>query len=149
MRTWQRDGFATVTPYLLVEDADELVEFIEEAFDGEVMVRQSRPDGTLIHAEIRIGDSMVMLGEATDEFGTAPASLYLYVPDCNATFAAALQAGATIAMEPTTMRGIGERYGGVTDPCGNLWWIATHLAGVDVDAESARIDAAEPPEEPE
>lgn len=147
MSTWQRAGFATVTPYLLVEGADELVVFLEEAFDGEVEVRQGRPDGTVIHAEVRIGDSMLMLGEATEDFGTAPASLYLYVPDCDATFAAALEAGATIAMEPTTMRGAGERYGGVTDPCGNLWWIATHLADVDVEAETARIEAAEPPAE--
>ncbi|HLE38660.1 MAG TPA: VOC family protein [Acidimicrobiia bacterium] len=137
---WQRQGFGSVTPYLLVEGAAELVEFLEDAFDAEILTRLDRPDGTLMHAELRIGDSMVMVGEATEEYGPYPASLYLYVEDCDDVFAAALEAGATIAMEPTTMRHAGERYGAVTDPAGNVWWIATHLEDVDVEEESRRIE---------
>ena len=151
MTNWQREGFGSVTPYLLVEGAHELVEFLEDAFEAEILSREDRPDGTLMHAEVRIGDSMVMVGEATDEFGPLPATLYLYVEDCDDVFAAALDAGATIAMEPTTMPEEGDRYGAVTDPSGNLWWIATHLDEVDVEEESRRIEelttAGEAPDE--
>ena len=148
---WQRGGFGSVTPYLLIEGADELVEFLEDAFDAEILSRQDRPDGTLMHAELRIGDSMVMVGEATEEFGPLPATLYLYVEDCDDVFAAALDAGATIAMEPMTMPHASERYGAVTDPSGNVWWIATHLEDVDVEEETRRIEeltaAGEAPDE--
>lgn len=137
---WQREGFGSVTPYLLIEGADELVEFLEDAFDAEILTREDRPDGTLVHAELRIGDSMLMVGEASEEFGPYPASLYLYVEDCDDIFAAALEAGATIALEPTTVPNTGERYGAVTDPAGNVWWIATHLGDVDVEEESRRIE---------
>ena len=140
MTEWQREGFGSVTPYLMVEGANDLVEFLEDAFDADILSRLDRPDGTLMHAEVRIGDSMVMVGEATEEFGPLPATLYLYVEDCDDVFAAALDAGVTIAMEPTTMAEEGDRYGGVTDPSGNLWWIATHLEAVDVEEESRRIE---------
>lgn len=151
MTGWQRDGFGSVTPYLMVEGAHDLLEFLEDAFEAEILSRQDRPDGTLMHAEVRIGDSMLMLGEATEEFGPTPATLYLYVEDCDDVFAAALDAGAAIVMEPTTMAEEGDRYGGVTDPSGNLWWIATHLDPADIAEETRRIEemtaAAEAPYE--
>jgi uncharacterized glyoxalase superfamily protein PhnB len=72
-----RDGFHSVTPYLFVEGALHLIKFISEALDGEEVYRKERPDGSIMHAEMRIGDSMLMLGEAPGEFGPMPASIYL------------------------------------------------------------------------
>lgn len=153
MSDHQRPGFGTVTPYLLVEDASGLVEFLEDAFDAEILDRRDRPDGTLLHSEIRIGDSMLMVGESFDEEGPMVAALYLYVEDCDEVFATALDAGATIAAEPTTDRHLGERRAAVTDPCGNIWWIATHLGEIDAEAERRRVEeitrAGEEPEEVE
>ena len=151
MTDWQRSGFGTVTPYLMVEGASALVEFLEDAFDAEILTRRDRPDGTLLHSEVRIGDSMVIVAESFDEEGPMVAALYLYVEDCDDVFAAALDAGATIAVEPITERHLGERYGAVTDPCGNVWWIATHLGEIDEAAERRRVEAVtaageEPPE---
>ncbi|GIW42756.1 MAG: hypothetical protein KatS3mg077_0038 [Candidatus Binatia bacterium] len=88
-----REGFHTVTPYLLVEGAARLIDFLSAAFDAEILDRKFRPDGTVIHAELRIGDSMVMLGEASSEFRPIPASVYLYVPDCDRVYQQALAAG--------------------------------------------------------
>ena len=152
MTEWQREGFGSVTPYLMVEGANDLVEFLEDAFDAEILSPSGSTRTAPMHAEFsRIGDSMVMVGEATEEFGSAPATLYLYVEDCDDVLAAALDAGATIAMEPMTMPHASERYGAVTDPSGNVWWIATHLDAADIEEESRRIEeptaAAKSPDE--
>lgn len=151
MTDWQRPDFGTITPHLMVEGADELVEFLLDAFDAEVLSRRDRPDGTLLHAEVCVGDSMLIVSEATDEFGPIPAALQLYVEDCDEAFAASLEAGAAIATEPTTDRQSAERYAVVTDPCGNVWRIATHLGEVDLAEERRRVEemteAGEEPEE--
>ena len=83
-----------------------------------------------MHAEVRIGDSIIMMGEPSSEFGSIPASLYLYVGDCDSIYQRALQADGISVMEPTTRPAEGDRYGGVKDPSGNIWWIATHLDDV-------------------
>ena len=149
--SWQREGFGSITPYLIVEDVDELMEFLEEAFDADVLTRRDRPDGTVIQAEVQIGDSRLIIGEPTDELGPVPGAFYLYVADCDETFGRALDAGASIFMEPANTPHTGERCGGITDPAGNLWWIATHLEVVDEEAEYRRIEeltaAAEGPED--
>lgn len=121
-----REGFCTVTPYLLVEGVARLLTFLPKAFDAQVLARESRPDGAIMHAEVRIGNSMLMMGEAGGGFGPMPASIYLYVVDCDAMYKRALQAGAVSVFEMTDLPS-GERYGGVRDPCGNIWWIATHV----------------------
>jgi PhnB protein len=131
-----REGFHSVTPYLLIEEADRLIGFLREAFGADVLCRETREDGSVMHAELRIGDSMLMAGEATDEFGPMPMSLYLYVPDCDATYQQALEAGGASVFEVMDMPS-GERYGGIRDPAGNIWWIATHVEDVPP-AEQAR-----------
>jgi PhnB protein len=132
-------GYHTVTPYLLVNGVAELVEFLERAFDAEVTLRLDRPDGTIMHVEVSIGDSIVMLGEPMGEFGPMPTSIYLYVEDCDAIYQRAVEAGATSVMEPTDMHHAGERYGGVKDPSGNLWWVATHIEDVSPEEQARRI----------
>jgi uncharacterized glyoxalase superfamily protein PhnB len=98
-----------------------------------------RPDGVVMHAEVRIGDSMVMLSDGGGEWKPMPAVLYLYVPDADATYRRALDAGATSVQEPTTQF-YGDRHGGVRDPSGNVWWIATRVE--DVSPEELQKRAA-------
>ncbi len=132
-----RDGFHTVTPYLLVHSAARLIQFLEGAFGAELRFVKKRADGGIMHAELRLGDSMLMLGEASDRFPAMPASLYLYVPDCDAVYERALAAGGESVLPIMTFPS-GERYGGVRDLCGNVWWIATHVEDVAADEEERR-----------
>ncbi len=135
------EGYGTVTPYLLVEKGEELIAFLQEAFGAEEKLRLRRPDGSLMHAEVRIGDSAVMLGEPMGEFGPMPASIYLYVTDCDAVYEQAMAAGGVSVMEPMDMVHAGERYGGIRDPSGNLWWIATHIEDVSAEEQARRIES--------
>src|SRR5215468_3517538 len=88
-----REGFRTITPYLFARDAAQLIEFIGKAFGGEEAYRKEQPDGKVIHAEMRVGDSMLMLGEATAQFGPMPTSIYLYVTDSDRVYQRALSVG--------------------------------------------------------
>ncbi len=134
------EGYQTVIPYLLVEGAAELTTFLTDAFDAKVRQRLDRPDGSVMHVELEIGDSIVMIGEPMAQFGAMPSSIYLYVEDCDAIYQRALEAGATSIMQPTDMPHAGERYGGVKDPSGNLWWVATHIEDVSPEEQARRIE---------
>ena len=119
------DDHHRVTPYLVVPGIATLLDFLKRAFDATVTtVPMTRADGSVMHAEVRIGDSHVMMGEPMGEFTPLPAMLYLYVEDVDAAFKRALEAGATAVMEPADQF-YGDRNGGVKDPSGNLWWLAT------------------------
>jgi PhnB protein len=131
------EGFHTVTPYLFAEGVPRLIEFVSAAFDGEVTTRKARPDGSIMHAEVRIGDSMLMMGEAIAEFGPMPTSIYLYVTDCDRVFQRALDAGGIQIFELMNLPS-GERYGGVKDCCGNIWWIATHVEDLSPEEQERR-----------
>jgi uncharacterized glyoxalase superfamily protein PhnB len=124
------EGFHAVTPYLMVPGVANLLDYLTNAFGAKELFRLHRPDGSLGHAEVRIGDSMVMLGEPMGTFGPMPAQIYLYVNDCDAVYRRAIEAGGTSVMDPMTMHFSGERYGGVKDPAGNIWWVATHIEDV-------------------
>jgi uncharacterized glyoxalase superfamily protein PhnB len=132
-----RKGFRATTPYLFAQDAAHLIEFIAKAFGGEETYRKELPDGAVIHAEMRLGDSMLMLGEATPEFGPMPTSIYLYVTDSDSVYQRALSVGG-ISVFPIMTLPNGERYGGVKDPFGNIWWIATHIEDVSPEEEERR-----------
>jgi PhnB protein len=120
-------NYRTVTPYLIVNDVARLIEFLTTAFGAKERMRVPRGDGSIMHAEVAIGDSIVMMGEPTEQFGAMPAGIFLRVEDCDAAYRAALAAGATSVSEPADQPHAGERYGGVKDPCGNIWWPATPL----------------------
>jgi uncharacterized glyoxalase superfamily protein PhnB len=138
------DGYHAITPYLVVPGVAKLLDFLKEAFGAEeTHPRMTRPDGTVMHAEVRIGDSRVMLGEASDRFPAMPGSLYLYVPDTDALYRRALAAGATSLMEPADQF-YGDRNAGVKDPSGNAWWIATHKEDVSHEELVRRAQAARP-----
>ena len=121
------DGYHSVTPYMLVGDVDQLVDFLTAAFGAEEKERVPNQDGKTGHAEVLIGDSYVMMGRAQDEFPPLPCMLYIYVPNTDATYAQALTAGAESMQEPQDMF-YGDRNAIVADPTGNTWCIATHQA---------------------
>jgi PhnB protein len=134
------EGFHTVTPYLVVQGVPKLLDFLKQAFDAHEIMRMPRPDGIIMHAEVRIGDSPVMMGEAVGEHKPRPSCLYLYVENADATYKRALQAGATSTMEPADQF-YGDRHAGVVDPVGNQWWIATHIEDVPPDELARRAEA--------
>ena len=134
------EGFHTVTPYLLVTDARRLIEFLKQAFGAEVAHQSTRPDGGILHAQVRIGDSPVMMGEVSGPWQPMPGSLYLYVPDTDAVYRRALEAGGTSVMEPADQF-YGDRNAGVKDPVGNVWWIATHIEDVSDEELARRVQA--------
>lgn len=124
-------GFHTLTPSLTVRDASAAIEFYRKAFGAVELYRLPSPDGKIMHAEIRIGDSPVMLSDEFPEWGAiAPeigkgASYMLYVPECDALFHQAVAAGATVVRPPSDMFW-GDRCGCLNDPYGYRWSIATH-----------------------
>ena len=133
------DGYHSVTPYLVVQGVAKLIDFLKQAFDAKEIERMAGPDGTVMHAEVRIGDSVVMMGEARGESKPMPAALYLYVNDTDVTYRRALQAGATSLKEPADQF-YGDRSGGVKDPAGNQWWIATRKEDVSPEELARRAE---------
>src|SRR5688572_22176346 len=123
------DGYRTVTPYLVVRDVPRLIEFLQQAFGATELMRSLRPDGSVMHAEVTIGDSRVMMGEVSGSMPPMPGCVHLYVVDTDALYHLALQAGATSLREPTSQFS-GDRMAGVQDPVGNQWWIATRVENV-------------------
>jgi uncharacterized glyoxalase superfamily protein PhnB len=123
------DGYHTVTPYLIVPDVPKLIDFLVRALGAREIHRMTRPDGTVNHAEVRLGNSMVMMGHASDQYPPMPAMFYLYVEDVDALYRQAVAAGGVSLREPTD-QDYGDRSGGVSDPFGNQWWIGTHIRDV-------------------
>jgi uncharacterized glyoxalase superfamily protein PhnB len=134
------DGYHTVTPYLVVEGVDELIDFLKQAFDAVETERIPGPEGKVGHGEVRIGDSAVMMGEASGEWKAMPGMIYLYVNDTDATYKRALEAGATSVMEPADQF-YGDRNAGVKDASGNMWWIATRKENVSPEELRKRAEA--------
>ncbi len=118
-----REGFHTVTPYLMVEEPTKLIDFVKQVFGATELMRGTGSAGGL-HAEVRIGDSMVMIGGAST--GVMPAAIYLYIDNVDAAYKRALAAGATSLSEPEDQP-YGDRNAGVKDAFGNIWYIATHI----------------------
>jgi PhnB protein len=123
------DGYSTVTPYLIVRGASELIDFVKDAFGAEERGRMEGPDGTIGHAEVKIGDSVIMIADGNDEWPSTPAMLHLYVEDCDSVFERALKAGAKSVREPEDQF-YGDRSATVTDSFGNSWSLATHVEDV-------------------
>ena len=132
------DGYHTVTPYFTVRDAARAVEFYKQAFGATELMRMAEPDGKIRHAEIRIGNSPIMIGDEFPEFsemrsfqglGGSPVSVYLYVEDVDAMFNRAVAVGAKVR-SPIKDEFYGDRVGAVEDPYGLAWFIATHKEDV-------------------
>jgi PhnB protein len=127
------EGFHTVTPHLVCAGAADAIAFYKQAFGAVESGRMDGPDGKVMHAELRIGDSPIMLADEFPEYGScgpkalkgSPVAIHLYVPDADAVWEQALAAGAEVLM-PISDTFWGDRYGQVTDPFGHRWSIATH-----------------------
>lgn len=123
------DGFRTVTPFIMVNGADRVIEFAQRAFDAKQLQRLDHDDGTVWHAQLQIGDSMIMIGDVQDKYPAMPCSIYLYLPDVDAAYRQALEAGGEEVIAPADQF-YGDRSGGVRDATGNIWWLATHIEDV-------------------
>ena len=134
-------GYHSVTPILAVEGTDRLIEFLKRVFGGQELSRHLGQDGKIMHAEVKIGDCIVMMGEANERIKPRPIALYVYVPNADTTYRAALDAGATSVMEPADQF-YGDRNAGVTDPFGNMWWIGTHVEDVSGEELERRMKQA-------
>jgi uncharacterized glyoxalase superfamily protein PhnB len=117
-----------VSPYLLVADARAMLAFLAATFGAKEIYRKTRDDGSVMHAEVRIDDSVLMIGERPERAAALCGSTHVYVPDVDACYAAGLAAGAASVSAPTDQP-YGDRTAGLRDAEGNLWWIGTHLAG--------------------
>src|SRR5207249_12267740 len=137
------EGYRSVTPYLAVEGASALLDFVKKAFDAEEIMSMPTPDRKIGHAEVRIGDSVVMLADAsTSEQGQPMAAMiHLYVEDADTTFKRAVEAGATVVRDLRD-EFYGDRSGGVRDTAGNVWWIATHVEDVPPEEMEKRAQEA-------
>lgn len=120
------DGYNRAVPYLTLDGADAIVDFLTEVFQAEVFHRSHRADGKLAHAAVKIGDSIVELSEATERFGHMPGAIHVYVPDTDQAHKRAIQHGAQVIHEPMDME-YGERASAVKDKAGNHWYIATFV----------------------
>jgi PhnB protein len=145
------DGYHTLTPYLFIQGAAAAIEFYKNAFNATEIMRMPGPDGKIGHAEIRIGDSPIMLADENIQMGArspktvggAPMLLHLYVPDVDALFAQAVAAGAKIT-RPIANQFYGDRSGGLEDPFGFSWYLATHIEDVSPDELKRRTAAMKP-----
>jgi PhnB protein len=145
------EGYHSVTPYLIVKDAARALEFYGKAFGATEVMRFMQPDGRVGHAEIRIGDSHVMLADEFPEIGAkspqtiggTPVTIMLYVEDVDAVVDRAVKAGATLT-RPVQDQFYGDRSGGVTDPFGHSWFVATHVEDVSPDELQRRAAAEQP-----
>ena len=139
-------GYHTVTPYLTVKDSAAAIAFYQQAFGAEEVYRLHMPDGSVCHAEVRVGDSVVMLSDACPAWGTkspadlggTPFGMVVYVRDVDAAFATAVAAGGTAVMPPADMF-YGDRMGTVLDPFGHKWSLATHLKDMTPDEIKAAM----------
>jgi PhnB protein len=131
------EGFHTVTPFLVPQDAPKFISFLEKAFGGDLTYIMKHGSGQVMHATVKVGDSLLMITDATDALKPKPTMLYLYVEDVDAAYKKAVKAGAISKREPLD-EFYGDRSGCVEDPWGNTWWIATHVENVDEEEMTRR-----------
>ena len=143
------EGYHSVTPYLIVRGGADAIEFYKKAFGAVELFRFPSPDGKIGHAEIKVGDSPIMLADeypdmgynGPESLGGSPVSLMIYVDDVDAVFNQAVEAGATVK-EALQDKFYGDRMGTVTDPFGHRWHLATHKEDVSVEEMQRRAQAA-------
>ncbi|MEX3103652.1 MULTISPECIES: VOC family protein [unclassified Streptomyces] len=132
------DGYTTVTPWLISRDTVQLIDYLKRAFDAEELSCLTGDDGSVAHAEVRIGDSVVMLFDSRPEWPPTPGFLRLYVEDADAVHRRAVEAGGTSVTEVTHLF-FGDRVGRVRDPLGNLYWIQTRVEDLTLEEMEPRL----------
>ena len=136
------EGYHSLTPIVVVERAPRLIDFLKQVFNAQEEEVYKGPDGRVIHAELRIGDSIIMLTDANPQFPALPAMVNVYTEDVDAAYKRALEAGATSLREPSNQF-YGDRTAGIKDVYGNQWWIATHVEDVSEEELEKRMKARE------
>ncbi len=131
-------GYRTLTPGCTLRGAAKAIELYQRIFGAKVKVRMDAPDGSVAHAELEFGDSLLMLGEASAEYPAYGARLMMYVPEVDSVFQRAVAAGFTVK-EPVKVQFWGDRTGRVVDPFGNEWFIATHVEDVSEEEMKRRM----------
>lgn len=134
------EGYRTYTPYFVVEGASDFIEFLKNAFAGQELFRFPAPGGKIGHAEVRVGDSMLMLADSSPEYPPARMVSYLYVPDVDATYKKAVAAGGQSKREPANQF-YGDRVATVADRWGNTWSVGTHVEDVSPEELERRMKA--------
>lgn len=127
MPSWKPAGYNSASPYLVSADPEATIAFLEAVFDGQRLRRHDYPDGRIMHAEVRIDDTVIMLGGASPGWPSTPAHVHVYVPDVDATYGRAIAHGAASVQKPVR-KGDADKRGGVKDAGGTTWWIATEVA---------------------
>jgi uncharacterized glyoxalase superfamily protein PhnB len=125
--SYKPEGYTSVAPYLIVDGAERTIEFLRAVFNAREVRRFAAPDGGIMHAEVLLDDTVVMLGDAGPGYPSIPAHVHVYVPDVDAAYGRALEAGAT-SVRPPAQQGDEDKRGGVKDPGGTTWWIGTRVA---------------------
>ncbi len=123
MATKVPEGYGTITPYLIIKNAEAFIDFSQKVFNATLLMKHLRDEKTIMHAEVKIGTSIIMFAESTDAHRSEPGSFFIYVDDADATYQLALQNGASSLAKPAD-QSYG-RSGGVKDACGNTWWITS------------------------
>jgi len=131
------EGYHSLTTFIMATDAHKLSDFLKKAFNAKEKSIHLTPDGKIMHAEIVIGDSILMLSEGNERYPSQPAMVYLYTEDVDGFYKKAIAAGAVSLREPTD-EFYGDRSAGIKDPSGNQWWIATHIEDVSPDEMKKR-----------
>ena len=126
---YQPEGYTTVSSYLVVDDVKSELEFVKTAFGAVEIENISMPDGTIMHAEVRLGDTVIMMGPTKPGSDASKSMMYIYVEDTDSTYQNCLAAGGTSELAPTDQF-YGDRNAGIKGPNGNLYWIATHFEDV-------------------
>ena len=134
------EGYPRVIHYMVVARVQPLIAFLQSVFDGELLERMEAPDGRVMHAEVRIGDSVIMMSEAKEGYPSRQTTLYLYVEDVDAAYHRALHAGASTLLEPADQF-YGDRNAGVADAEGNQFWIGARVEEVPVEELQRRARA--------
>jgi len=126
--SYKPQGYASVSVYIMANGAQQVIDFLEKTFDARQTRRTNLPDGSVMHADVQVDDTIVMIADASNEFPAFPVWLHVYVPDVDATYRRALEAGGISVQEPSRAETEPDRRGGVKDPSGNTWWIATQVS---------------------
>lgn len=132
------EGYSTVCPYLVCDNASAVLDFILKTFDAEDRGAMRTPEGKIAHGEVKIGDTVVMLSDGSPQYPKSPSIVHVYVEDCDITFAKSLSHGGSLKKEPETMF-YGDRGAAVTDPGGNTWWISTRVEDVSPEEMERRM----------
>jgi uncharacterized glyoxalase superfamily protein PhnB len=134
------EGYYSITPVIVAEGADALLEFLKKAFGARELMMHRHGDGTIWHSELQIGDSRIMLSESSEEIAATKSAFNLYVEDVDATYHGAIKAGA-VSIRELENKFYGDRTAGVRDAAGNDWWMATHVEDVPQEELERRMAA--------